>query len=159
MALITSGCLPSLRTRCGCGTSGTTSTAQSNAGTLVRESDAAFPCTSAAILPKTDAFACGPAGKSVFDWAELPTLSPRYRDYARLLASVGINSIVWDNVNGCGNDNQHILEPGYLLKLAPLAELFGEYGIISLITPCFTSPETVGRLETSGPPPALNSPP
>ena len=70
----------------------------------------------------------GYAGKSVFDWEALPALSPRYRDYARLLASVGINAIVWDNVNACGNDNQHILEHAYLLKLAPLAELFASYG-------------------------------
>ena len=70
----------------------------------------------------------GYAGKSVFDWEALPALSPRYRDYARLLASVGINAIVWDNVNACGNGNQHILEHAYLLKLAPLAELFASYG-------------------------------
>eukprot|EP01048_Picozoa_sp_COSAG05_P019882 COSAG05_NODE_3232_length_2221_cov_1.279925_1_plen_565_part_10 len=93
----------------------------------------------------------GYAGKSVFDWEALPALSPRYRDYARLLASVGINAIVWDNVNACGNDNQHILEHAYLLKLAPLAELFASYGLVTLITPCFTSPETVGSLTTSDP--------
>ena len=93
----------------------------------------------------------GYAGKSVFDWSQLPNnLSPRYRDYARLLASVGINAIVWDNVNACKGNNQHILEHAYLQKLAPLAELFGSYGIVSLITPCFTSPETVGDLHTSG---------
>ena len=93
----------------------------------------------------------GYGGRSVFDWSALPELSPRYRDYARLLASVGINAIVWDNVNGCENGNQHILEHQYLGKLAPLAELFAAYGIVSLITPCFTSPETVGGLQTSDP--------
>ena len=37
----------------------------------------------------------GYAGKSVFHWEELPgKMRPRYRDYARLLASVGINAIV-----------------------------------------------------------------
>ena len=30
---------------------------------LVRERNTAFPCTSAAILSKTDAFACGAAGR------------------------------------------------------------------------------------------------
>ena len=93
----------------------------------------------------------GYAGRSIFDWAALPALSPRYRDYARLLASVGINMIVWDNVNACGALNQHILEPEYLAKLAPLAELFASFGIASMITPCFTSPETVGKLKTSDP--------
>lgn len=48
----------------------------------------------------------GYAGKSVFNYTGLPTLLPRYRDYARLLASVGINGVVWDNVNACANLNQ-----------------------------------------------------
>jgi alpha-glucuronidase len=114
----------------------------------------------------------GYAGRSIFDWSQLPKLLPRYRDYARLLASIGINAIVWNNVNACGNDNQHILEHEYaqspvwtnlcsaliyyvrnryLLKLAPLAELFYSYGIVSLITPCFTAPQTIGGLSTSDP--------
>lgn len=63
----------------------------------------------------------GYAGRSVFDWSQLPTLLPRYRDYARLLASVGINAIVWNNVNACGNDNQHILEHEYALSPAPVS--------------------------------------
>ena len=117
----------------------------------------------------------GYAGRSVFDWSQLPKLLPRYRDYARLLASTGINAIVWNNVNACGNENQHILEHEYalslppiaatayiqvdqyamrnryLLKLAPLADLFYSYGIVSLITPCFTAPQTIGGLSTSDP--------
>ena len=38
-----------------------------------------------------------------------------------------------------------------MLKLAPLAELFYSYGIVSLITPCFTAPQTIGGLSTSDP--------
>lgn len=48
----------------------------------------------------------GYAGRSVFNYTGLPTLLPRYTDYARLIASVGINGIVWDNVNACGSLNQ-----------------------------------------------------
>ena len=55
-----------------------------------------------------------------------------------------INAIVWDNVNACGNGNQHLLETAYILKLAPLAELFASFGISSFLTPCLTSPMTVG---------------
>ena len=33
----------------------------------------------------------GYAGLSIFNWTTLPKLQPRYVDYARLLASVGIN--------------------------------------------------------------------
>jgi alpha-glucuronidase len=50
----------------------------------------------------------GYAGQSVFHYEELPALLPRYTDYARLLASVGINGIVWDNVNACGAENQYV---------------------------------------------------
>ena len=82
----------------------------------------------------------GYAGRSVFDWPSLPKLQPRYTDYARLLASVGINAIVWDNVNACGGGNQQLMSSAYILKLAPLAELFYQFGIRSFITPCFTSP-------------------
>ena len=66
----------------------------------------------------------GYAGRSVFDWTTLPTLSPRYTDYARLISSVGINAIVWDNVNACKGGNDELLSSASILKLAPLAELF-----------------------------------
>ncbi len=36
----------------------------------------------------------GYAGQSIFDWERLPDLRERYFDYARLLASVGIDGIV-----------------------------------------------------------------
>ena len=66
----------------------------------------------------------GYAGRSIFQWSQLPKLQPRYRDYARLLASIGINAIVWNNVNACGNDNQHILEHEFVLcPINALAEI------------------------------------
>ena len=41
-----------------------------NMGGQVRERDAAFPCASAAILPKTDAFACGAAVRDLHQGAD-----------------------------------------------------------------------------------------
>ena len=42
----------------------------------------------------------GYAGKSLWKWKELPKLiDPRYKDYARACASIGINGAVLNNVN------------------------------------------------------------
>ena len=53
----------------------------------------------------------GYAGRSLWQWDELPgTISPRYVDYARANASIGINGAVINNVNA----NVRILSPEYL---------------------------------------------
>jgi alpha-glucuronidase len=44
----------------------------------------------------------------------------RYRDYARALASIGLNGTVLNNVNA----NALILTPEYLRKVAALADEF-----------------------------------
>ena len=42
----------------------------------------------------------GYAGNSLWKWEEMPqTISPRYEQYARACASVGINASVLNNVN------------------------------------------------------------
>eukprot|EP00051_Salpingoeca_urceolata_P000251 m.33286 g.33286 ORF g.33286 m.33286 type:complete len:777 (+) comp10343_c0_seq1:101-2431(+) len=93
----------------------------------------------------------GYAGKSIFQWDKLPALFPRYTDYARLLASVGINYIVWNNVNACGNGNQNMLKSDYLKRLSPLMALFADWGIRSGFSPCFAAPIMVGGLKTADP--------
>ena len=46
----------------------------------------------------------GYAGRSVYHYDELPgVVRPRYAEYARLLASVGLNAISLTNVNACGD--------------------------------------------------------
>ena len=61
----------------------------------------------------------GYAGRSLWQWNELPgTLSPRYVDYARANASIGINGTVINSVNA----NVLILTPDYLAKVAALAD-------------------------------------
>ena len=53
----------------------------------------------------------GYAGKSLWNWSDLPgTLSPRYTDYARANASIGINGVVLNNVNA----DAQILTAAYL---------------------------------------------
>ncbi len=60
----------------------------------------------------------GYAGNSIWDWWKLPDyLDPRYTDYARANASVGINGAVLNNVNA----NASILAHDYLLKVAAVA--------------------------------------
>ncbi len=92
----------------------------------------------------------GYAGPSVV--YPLATADPaRVRDMARLLSSVGLNAIVWDNVNACGDGNEDLLKPSTVQALAPLAATFYAYGLHSFLTPCWTSPQTVGGLPTSDP--------
>ena len=51
----------------------------------------------------------GYAGNSIWKWDELPgTISPRYAEYARANASIGINATVLNNVNA----SPKMLEPG-----------------------------------------------
>jgi alpha-glucuronidase len=55
----------------------------------------------------------GYAGQSIWDWHKLPGwLDPRYTDYARACASIGINGAVLTNVNA----NATSLTPPYLEK-------------------------------------------
>jgi alpha-glucuronidase len=75
----------------------------------------------------------------------------RYTDYARLLSSIGLNAVVWDNVNACGAGNEQLLASANLALLAPLAAAFYSLGLHSLLTPCWSSPQTVGGLPTSDP--------
>ncbi|OGU27523.1 MAG: alpha-glucuronidase, partial [Ignavibacteria bacterium GWA2_54_16] len=79
----------------------------------------------------------GYAGKSLWKWEELPgTIDPRYHDYARANASLGINGVVLNNVNA----NPDILKPEYLKKVAALADIFRPYGIRMFLSANFSSP-------------------
>ena len=63
----------------------------------------------------------GYAGFSIWNWHTLPGyIDPRYRDYARANASIGINGTVLTNVNA----NAQALTPEFLKKVQALADLF-----------------------------------
>ena len=88
------------------------------------------------------------AGESIWDWHKLPDyLDPRYTDYARACASLGINGTVPTNVNASAIS----LTPAYLRKLAALADLFRPYGLHVYLTALFSAPIEIGGLKTADP--------
>jgi alpha-glucuronidase len=90
----------------------------------------------------------GYAGESIWDWHKLPDyLDPRYTDYARACASLGINGTVPTNVNASAVS----LTPAYLRKLAALANLFRPYGLRVYLTAAFSAPVEIGGLKTADP--------
>jgi alpha-glucuronidase len=90
----------------------------------------------------------GYAGFSLWDWHKLPDWrDPRYRDYARANASLGINGSVLNNVNS----NALVLTPMYLEKVAALAEVFRPYGIRVYLSARFSAPVEIGGLKTADP--------
>ncbi len=90
----------------------------------------------------------GYAGFSIWDWHKLPDyIDPRYLDYARANASIGINGTVLTNVNA----NALVLTPHYLEKVKALAEIFRPYGIKVYLTARFSAPIEIGGLKTADP--------
>jgi alpha-glucuronidase len=90
----------------------------------------------------------GYAGASLWDWHKLPQWrDPRYTDYARANASVGINATVLTNVNA----NAQVLTPQYLEKVAALADTFRPWGIRVFLTARFSAPIEIGGLKTADP--------
>ena len=89
----------------------------------------------------------GYAGRSIFDWDALPELDDRYTDYARALASLGLNATVVNNVNA----NTAFLSTEFLPKLAALAGVLRDYGIALYLSANFASPQILGGLPTSDP--------
>ncbi|MDR1971443.1 MAG: alpha-glucuronidase [Treponema sp.] len=74
----------------------------------------------------------------------------RIEDYARLLASVGINRLSINNVNVRGPARELITEK-HLPDVAGLADLFRPFGIRLLLSVNFSSPISVGGLGTADP--------
>ena len=90
----------------------------------------------------------GYAGRSMWKWNELPDkLSPRYADYARSCASIGINGAVINNVNA----DPRILATNNLHKVAALAAVWRPYGVRMYVCANFAAPVRVGGLTTADP--------
>ena len=90
----------------------------------------------------------GYAGFSIWDWHRLPEyVDPRYTDYARANASVGINATVLTNVNA----NARLITPEYLEKVKILADLLRPYKIRVFLTARFSAPIEIGGLKTADP--------
>jgi alpha-glucuronidase len=90
----------------------------------------------------------GYAGSSLWEWYLLPGyLSPRYRDYARACASVGINGAVLNNVNA----DALVLTPPYLEKVAAIAGELRPYAMRVYLSARFSAPIELGGLKTADP--------
>jgi alpha-glucuronidase len=90
----------------------------------------------------------GYAGLSLWNWQTLPRFrDPRYTDYARADASIGINGVVLNNVNS----NADILTPRFLERVRALADIFRPYGIRVYLSARFNAPMALGALPTADP--------
>jgi alpha-glucuronidase len=90
----------------------------------------------------------GYAGHSIWKWDELPLqVSPRYKEYARANASVGINATVLNNVNAA----PQILTAEMLEKVKVIAGELRPYHIKVYLSINFSSPAKLGGLPVSDP--------
>ena len=90
----------------------------------------------------------GYGGRSLYKWNELPDkLDPRYTDFARVNAAIGINGTVINNVNA----DVRMLNKEYLPKIAALAAVWRPYGLRLYLSIRFSSPVELDRLATADP--------
>ncbi len=90
----------------------------------------------------------GYAGQSLWDWWTLPDFrDPRYTNYARANASIGINGTVLNNVNAKADS----LTAPYIAKAAALADVFRPWGIKVYLSVRFSAPIELGGLKTADP--------
>ena len=93
----------------------------------------------------------GYAGKSLFYQDNRIKYDPqRIEDYARLLASIGINRISINNANVRGAAKGLITE-AYLPEVAKLASMFRPFGIGLILSINFAAPYVFGDLATADP--------
>jgi alpha-glucuronidase len=90
----------------------------------------------------------GYAGRSIF-WKDdhVTTDLTRARDYARLMASVGLNGCSINNVNA----DARVVSTEYLPEIARIAEVFRPWGVRLYVSLNFASPREIGRVETFDP--------
>lgn len=90
----------------------------------------------------------GYAGKSIF-WKNNQIVEDlsRVRDYARLMASVGINGCSINNVDA----DARVVTPEYLPQIARVADVLRPWGVRLYLAVDFSSPRKIGGLQTSDP--------
>src|SRR5262249_25579146 len=90
----------------------------------------------------------GYAGNSVF-WenGQVTKDLSRVRDYARLMASVGINGCSINNVNA----DARVVSAEYLPEVARIAETLRPWGVRMYISLNFASPREIGGAKTFDP--------
>src|SRR5215469_2457298 len=90
----------------------------------------------------------GYAGRSIFfDSGKVRDDLTRAGDYARLLASIGINGCDINNVNA----DPKVLADDFLPQLARIADAFRPWGVQMAISVDLSSPQVIGGLDTFDP--------
>jgi alpha-glucuronidase len=90
----------------------------------------------------------GYAGESIWNWWELPNIvDPRYTDYARANASLGINGAVLNNVNA----KAEVLSPAFIAKTAAIANVLRPYGIRVYLSVRWSTPLELKETKTADP--------
>ncbi|WP_094546031.1 alpha-glucuronidase family glycosyl hydrolase [Petroclostridium xylanilyticum] len=93
----------------------------------------------------------GYSGKSIFfENNRIIKDVSRIKDYARLLASVGINGVVINNVNVHKYETRFITDD-YLPDIARIADVFREYGVQLFLSINFAAPIEIDGLPTADP--------
>lgn len=93
----------------------------------------------------------GYSGHSIFyKDNEVLSGSERIRDYARLMASIGINGIAINNVNVHSQETMLITEY-YLRDITVIADLFRDYGIKLFLSVNYAASIELGDLNTADP--------
>jgi alpha-glucuronidase len=90
----------------------------------------------------------GYAGRSIFfDNGAVRSDVNRAGEYARLLASVGVNGCTINNVNA----DPHMLTPGMIRGVARIADAFRPWGVRLSMSVAINSPQALGDLNTYDP--------
>lgn len=92
----------------------------------------------------------GYSGKSFFFEDDQIIINERTKDYARFMASVGINASVINNVNVLGAATD-LITSRYLDKLRTMADIFSGYGIKLYLSANFAAPIEIEGLPVSDP--------
>jgi alpha-glucuronidase len=90
----------------------------------------------------------GYAGESIWNWWELPdVIDPRYTDYARANASLGINGAVLNNVNA----KAEVLGAPFVAKAAAVAGVLRPYGIRVYLSVRWSTPLELHQTRSADP--------
>ncbi|WP_242834833.1 alpha-glucuronidase [Butyrivibrio sp. AE3006] len=92
----------------------------------------------------------GYSGRSFFYVNNEIIVDDRTRDYARFMASIGINGIVINNVN-VKQAASYMITDRYFSKLRELSEVFADYGIKMYLSLNFASPIEIGGMDICDP--------
>lgn len=92
----------------------------------------------------------GYSGESFFFEKDDVVINERTRDYARLMASIGINGVVINNVN-VKQAATYLITDRFFGKVAQMAEIFADYGIRFFLSLNYAATIELGGLDSADP--------